>query len=164
MGSALVPLIIQARGLLRVSQGELGELLGSSRRTGQRWEGSGSVPMDPQLHQLAGLVHPHDPKLAADLARAGGTTLEKLGIELPPPPPPVALPPPPPPPPPPEDVVDAVVCAAAEAIDIMPRAIRPALLAAFTRARRIGLSVEAVERALEATAATDPKRDRNRAK
>jgi hypothetical protein len=40
------------------------------------------------------------------------------------------------------------VCAAAEAIDVMPRTIRPALLAAFRRARRLGLDVATVEKAL----------------
>ena len=47
-------------------------------------------------------------------------------------------------------VVDAIVCAAAEAIDVTPKAIRPALLAAFRRARVIGLGVDAVANALEA--------------
>jgi hypothetical protein len=41
-----------------------------------------------------------------------------------------------------------VVCAAAEAIQVMPDAIRPALRAAFRRARLAGLSVAAVETAL----------------
>jgi hypothetical protein len=162
MSASLVAMLIEARRLLGVSQGELGELLGSSRRSGQRWDGGRSSPMPKQLHALSALVHPKDPELAAQIAMAGGSTLEQLGIVPPPPPPPAPLPPiplprpppavpapaPPPPPPPPEDVVDAVVCAAAEAIDVMPRTIRPALLAAFRRARRLGLDVATVERAL----------------
>jgi DNA-binding XRE family transcriptional regulator len=164
MSASVVAMLIEARRLLGMSQGELGELLGSSRRSGQRWEGGGSSPMPKQLHALSALVHPKDPELAAQIAAAGGSTLEQLGI-VPPPPPPAPLsrpippprpppavsapaPAPPPPPPPPEDVVDAVVCAAAEAIDVTPRTIRPALLAAFRRARRLGLDVATVERAL----------------
>jgi len=53
---------------------------------------------------------------------------------------------PPPPPPPIAAVllVDAVVCAAAEAMSLSPQAIRPAVLAAFTRARDAGLTLDAV--------------------
>ncbi|MGH7297063.1 MAG: hypothetical protein ACRELB_19150 [Polyangiaceae bacterium] len=93
---------------------------------------------------LATLVYPHDASLAAQVAAAMGTNLVALGIARPPAPPP----PPPPPPPPAGDVVDAVVCAAADAIDVTPREVRPALMAAFTRARRLGLSVVDVEKAL----------------
>jgi hypothetical protein len=46
-------------------------------------------------------------------------------------------------------IVDTVVCAAAEAMQLMPDAIRPALRAAFRRARLAGLSVEAVDAALQ---------------
>jgi hypothetical protein len=59
------------------------------------------------------------------------------------------VPPPPPPPPSTDEIVDAVVCAAAEAMDLMPREVRPALLAAFARARRLGLGFEAIEKRLE---------------
>jgi hypothetical protein len=156
-----------------VSQGRLGELLGSSHHTGQRWETAGSVPMPSQLHDLARRVFPRDPKLAAELAIAGKSSLEALGIVAPAPPP--APPPPAPPPPAPkplpaiEDVVDAVVCAAAEAIDVLPKTIRPALKAAFARARRLGLTVEEVEKALggkgdkasDSAAAAAPARSRS---
>jgi hypothetical protein len=47
-----------------------------------------------------------------------------------------------------DDVIEAVVCAAADAMDESPRRVRPALLAALQRARRMGLTVEAMERAL----------------
>jgi hypothetical protein len=46
-----------------------------------------------------------------------------------------------------------VVCAAAEAMQLMPDAIRPALRAAFRRARLAGLSVEAVDKALNGSPA-----------
>jgi len=41
-------------------------------------------------------------------------------------------------------LVDSVVCAAAEAMSLSPQAIRPAVLAAFARARDAGLSLDAV--------------------
>ncbi len=144
-------LLMECRRTLLVSQGELGQLLGMSRHTGQRWETGRSTPSSEQLHKLASLIHPRNAELAARVAAAGGTTLEALGIAKP------AAPPSPTP----VDVVDAVVCAGAEAIDVTPRAIRPALLAAFARARRLGLSVEDVEKALGATGAeaSNPAKD-----
>jgi DNA-binding XRE family transcriptional regulator len=140
------PLLIEARRQLHLSQGDLGELLGSSRRTGQRWESGGSTPADKQLHKLASLVHSRAPDLAAEIAASGGSTLVDLGIVVPPSP----TAPSSPRGPALDDIVDAVVCAAADAIDVTPRTIRPALLAAFRRVSRIGLGVEAVCAALEA--------------
>ncbi len=46
---------------------------------------------------------------------------------------------------------DSVVCAAADAMNLPPRALRPALLAAFKRAHTLGLSVEAVKAWLESS-------------
>jgi hypothetical protein len=47
-------------------------------------------------------------------------------------------------------VVDTIVCAAAEAMGVMPEAIRPALRAAFRRALQVRLDVEAIDAALSA--------------
>jgi transcriptional regulator with XRE-family HTH domain len=151
--SDLVPLLIEARRVLSLSQGSFGELLGSSRRTGQRWEGSGSFPTDEQLAHLATLLYPKDAGLAAQVAKAAGTSVQALGLVPPPPPPPA--------PPSTDDVVDAVVCAAAEAMNVMPRDVRPGLIAAFARARRLGLTFEAIEKALGggAPSATPPTPD-----
>ena len=80
-----------------------------------------------------------------------GTTLIALGLEKPP-----APPPPPPRPAPPPPPVEDIVCAAADAMNVLPRDVRPALLAAFTRTRRLGLGVEVVERALSATKPPSP--------
>ncbi len=135
-------LVIEARRHLAVSQGKLGTMLGSSARTGQRWERGGMPPAPQQLHQLAALVHPFDPELAARIATAGGSTLAELGIALPPAPAPGAGMPNP------TLMVDSVVCAAADAMQLVPEAVRPALRAAFRRARLAGLSVEAVDAAL----------------
>jgi hypothetical protein len=44
----------------------------------------------------------------------------------------------------PAHVIDAIVCAAADAADMIPRAMRPALRAAFVRARELRVSVEAI--------------------
>lgn len=133
-----------AQRTLGLSQAALGQLLGVSARTGHRWSGGRSHPTDAHLEQLAGHVLPKDAALAAKLADAAGTTLQALGL----------VPPPPPGPPPltPDRVVDCVVCAAAEAMDVPPSAIRAPLLAAFARARELGISVEVMEAALAAAA------------
>jgi hypothetical protein len=47
-----------------------------------------------------------------------------------------------------ELVIDSVVCAAAVAMDMKPLEIRPALAAAFRRARQLGIPTEALDRAL----------------
>jgi hypothetical protein len=137
------------RHVLVLSQNDLARKLGVSRRTGQRWS-AGSGPVGTDLQNMARLVHGADPRLAAEIAEAAGTTLEALGLRPPAPP---SLPSPSPvtppvPPPPPDRVVDAVVCAAAEAMQVMPQSVRPALLAAFACARELGLTVEGVEKVL----------------
>jgi hypothetical protein len=145
-----------------VTQAELGEKLGVSKRTAQRYSDKGVPPH--YLKELARLVHPFDVALAAEIAGSMGHTLESLGVVAPPapapppvvvveapPPPPPPPPPLPPPPPPPDGIVDAVVCAAAEAMEMMPRDVRPGLLAAFKRAREIGVTVDMVERVLLAS-------------
>ncbi len=96
--------------------------------------------MNAQLAKLAAEVYPLDAKLAAKLAKEAATSLEELGV--------VKAAPPPLPPSPPPYLTETVVCAAAEALNVPPPAVRPALLAAFRRAREVGLKVEDVEQAL----------------
>jgi len=141
-----------ARRALGMTQAQLADLLGSSKRTVQRWETSRAHPYAPDLTKLARHVHPHDAEVAAELAAAMGQTLESLGLVVPPPPPPPLQPPLPagPPPMPRHLAVDAVVCVASEALGAVPNAVRGVLLAAFRRARELGLSCEEVEQALDA--------------
>lgn len=140
---------------------EFGPLLGSSLRTAERWAAKRSLPSDDQLVKLTRHVHARDPALAAALAAALGGSLEQLGIVPPPKPAPPAPPvaaalpappppalPPPPPPVPPEALAEFVVCATADALELVPRVIRPALRAAFVRARELGLDVAAIAEAL----------------
>jgi helix-turn-helix protein len=136
----------QCRQALGMTQEELGRAMGVARRTAQRWASQG-IP-SYELPNLARLVHPRAPALAREIVAASGSTLEAAGIVAPAPPPVPA--PAPPPPPLPAGVVDAVVCAAADAMDRMPKEVRPGLYAAFARAKEIGLTVDVVERALRA--------------
>jgi DNA-binding XRE family transcriptional regulator len=139
-----------SRQALGTTQAKLGETLGVSRRTAQRWASGGGYLLPERMLDLVQRVHPHNAQLAGVLAATLGSTLEGLGVVQPPPPP---LPPPvpAPPPPPPVGIVDAVVCAAAEAMELTPREVRLGLHAAFSRAQEIGLSVEVVVAALKAT-------------
>ncbi len=141
-----------AQFALGTTQSGLGQMLGVSRRTAQRWASQG-IPVI-EMPRLARLVYPKDAELAAQIATAASTSLEALGLVLPrppAPPPAPALPPPPPPlppPPPPDGVVDAITCAAAEAMEMMPRDVRLGLLAAFARADELGVDSRMVVRVL----------------
>ncbi|MDP9000984.1 MAG: helix-turn-helix domain-containing protein [Myxococcota bacterium] len=130
----------RCRDALGLTQEELGRMLGVSRRTAQRWSTQG-IP-SYSIIDLARVAHPRDPALATEIVTALGTTLEAAGI--------VAPAPPGAPAPVPDGVVDAVVCAAAEAMEMMPNEVRPGLLAAFARASEIGLTVDVIEHALRA--------------
>lgn len=144
MTSSGATLFERARSALGTSQVGLGKMMGCSRRTAQRWAASGVPAYD--LPRLAAIVHPHDPGLAAEIARSTGRTLVQLGIVRPAPPAPPA--PPPAPPPPADRIVDAVVCAAAETMQLIPAAVRPGLHAAFACAVEMGLSADFVARVL----------------
>lgn len=153
-------LIVHAQTALGTSQEELGKKLGVSRRTMTRWMRSESYPSPLEWANLARLVYPRNRALAEQIASGLKETLVTLGIEAPAPPPP--LPPPPPPPrlPPVGDLVDSIVCAAADAIAFTPRAVRPALVAAFDRYASLGLSLDQVRAELRSVTQKDAKRPR----
>ena len=140
-------LLSVARNRLGMSQRQFGPALGVSHRTASRWDTGRSSPFEPHLRALAALLVPVDRELAEEAAAHAHETLEELGLVAPPPPPGPA-PPPPKSPVTANDLVDAVVCAGAEASDASPRALRPVLYVAFKRARELGLSVDDVEKVL----------------
>jgi hypothetical protein len=175
MAKARRPFFLLAHQAMGETQAGLGEALGVARRTAQRWAQSG-VP-SYYMPDLAKLVHPHDADLAAEIAAAVGTTLEALGLVVPAAAPALESAPVPQPavasamasaavasegtraavasasgpaPAMPDAVVDAVVCAAAEVMNLPPREVRAGLHAAFASAKEIGLTVDVVERALRA--------------
>jgi hypothetical protein len=136
MTDPLSLLLVKARYALNIgSQGALGQLLGSSRRSGERWARGQARPLPSQLLELARRVQATDRALAATIAaRAGGKLDEPSGPRALT----MAV----------GDLVDVVVCAAADAMNLPPEAVRPALRAAFHKARIVGLTVEEVEGAL----------------
>jgi transcriptional regulator with XRE-family HTH domain len=148
-------IVVRAHMTLGGSQEKFGERFGASRRTVTRWVSGQSTPSESDVVTMAHLVYPHDAALAARIAEAVGGTLVSLGIEPPPPSPAMVEPAPvaQPPPPPAKtlsaaQLVDGIVCAAAEAMDLSPRALRPALFAAFRKARELGVALEEAEEAL----------------
>jgi len=141
----------RCRQALGTTQAGLGESIGISRRTAQRWAKHGGMLLEGDMMNLARRVYACNAELAAVLASALGSTLEGLGIVSPPPPPLPPPAPPAPPPPLPTGVVDAVVCAAAEAMELTPRAVRRGLHAAFARAQEIGLTLDTVVQVLAAS-------------
>ncbi|HEY8041344.1 MAG TPA: helix-turn-helix transcriptional regulator [Polyangiaceae bacterium] len=137
-------LLGDARRALMLSQEQLANAIGSSKRTVQRWETNRAHPSTGEMAKVAALVHPQDPAIAAEIAASIGQTLESLGLVPPPPPAPPPLPPMPR-----HLAVDAVVCVASDALGVTPGAVRAALLAAFRRARELGLAYDEVERAMD---------------
>jgi transcriptional regulator with XRE-family HTH domain len=130
-------LCAEARRRMHVNQRQFAEAVGSSLRTVQRWETSRSSPVPAAIHRVADAVRPHDASLAAELDALS---------PRPAPPASLVTPPASPERPPLTDAIllDALVCAAAEAMGLAPQTLRPALLAAFTRAKATGLTIDAV--------------------
>jgi hypothetical protein len=142
--------VARANQTLNLTNQQLGALCEVSTRTVSRWWSHESAPDFNVFRKLAVAAHPKDAALAADLATAGGVTLEQLGLVRPPPaqPAPVVAPSPSPPPIPTHLLVESVVCSAAEELDAPPRAVRGILRAAFHRAREMHLTVEMMDEAL----------------
>jgi hypothetical protein len=153
MPRPLPVLVGVSRAILGLSQPELARLVESSLRTVQRWEANASKPYPWNLHALADAVRPHDPAVAAEL---DAWAPRPSAAQAPAPAPEDSLPAREPAlaAPPVLDPVlaaDAIVCAAAEAMALAPQAVRPALVAAFGRAKVAGLTVDEVLAALGAT-------------
>jgi hypothetical protein len=138
----LVDTVQKAQLALLFNQKQLGELMGSSQRTVQRWYAGQSHPYPWEIAKLVVAVHPHSPEIALRLAEGIGQSLETLGVL------PAPSPPPPEPPPSPAPsamaplLAESVVAAAAEALDVSPRVARPGVLAAVERAKAAALSID----------------------
>jgi transcriptional regulator with XRE-family HTH domain len=154
-GPEAVAHLERARAALHLSQDELAQALGVSRRTVLRWTAGQSRPTAAHLQDLARMVHPVDARLAELLATEGGVTLASLGL-VPPAPPPVAAPPPPPEPPAPPQrpfppvrlMLKAILYAAEDAAKGAPGDVRAVVAAAFAISRGLGLTVDEVDDAL----------------
>lgn len=137
-------LVIAADMALGLSQRELGEKVGLSTRTISRWYTKRSRPGPDAIEKIARLIHAKDPVLAEKLMAAATEELASIGYPAPAPlvattgrPPGVS-----------KQLVDAVVYAACEAMDVSPRVGRPGVLAALRRAKELGVSMAELEREL----------------
>jgi hypothetical protein len=141
-----LPYLLQrALSTLDIHGKDLAAALHVSPRTMSRWRSGTHRPTRDQLHALVRSVHPRDAALASEIAAAMG---EALSTIVPAPPPTVA---------PVDELynrVDGLVCAAAEAMNVPPAAVRPALAAAFGRARAMQMSLDAIATALTSARAT----------
>jgi len=155
MDDGSVGLLREVTRTLNLDQKELAQLLGTSLRTVQRIYATAAWIDRQQYVTLARAVYAKNPKLAAELAARAQTTPQELGI-APPPPSRKAPEPAPAPSPPSPRAADSVLCAAADVMNLPPRSVRPALTAAFVRARELGLSVETVAAALQASEDEEP--------
>jgi hypothetical protein len=143
-------LFARAQMVLGVTQEGLGRLLGYSRRTIIRYQQRGGLLLPSHVETLARACYAKDRAFAAMIAARHGTTLVQLGIEVPaPPPPPATAVTAPTSSPSPRLLGDSIVCAAAEAMQATPQAIRPALVAAFERAVALGLDAPRALAAIE---------------
>src|SRR5260370_37244521 len=128
---AVGELLVEAQNALGVSQGQLGDMLGLSRQTIWRYQTGQSNPLASSLQDLSRRVRAIDAELASRLA-AAGTGARKTGFRIAAAARPTST-----------GVgrlvndtrvlADAMVCAAAEALDASPRTVRRALLSAFAR-------------------------------
>jgi transcriptional regulator with XRE-family HTH domain len=135
-------LLIHCQMALGLTQQELADLLGCTKRTIQRWQDKGGSLLPSGIETLARALYPVRPDLAEQVAAAGHTTLEQLGI------PSVAASGPPAI----SEPIEAIVRSAAEAMGVAPEVVRPAIATAFAGAREVGLDVQAVATYLQARA------------
>jgi transcriptional regulator with XRE-family HTH domain len=129
MGSG--PLLVHCQMALGLTQQELGELLGKTKRTIQRWQESGFAPMADQAETLARALQSVRPDLAEQVLALGRKVATATGM-------------PPPGRPSTAEVIAAILQAAAEAGGTSPEAIRPAILAALQKAEEAGIEVSAI--------------------
>src|SRR5215472_10844576 len=109
-------LFIECRMALGLTQREFGDLLGRTKRTVQRWEDHGAILIESEVEALVRALHRVRPDLAARVAAAADTTLERLGIDAAQASSPAAT----------SNPIDSVVQAAADAMGLSAEAIRPA--------------------------------------
>jgi hypothetical protein len=131
-----------------MTQREFGSATESSHRTAARWDAGRATPSPHQLCLVARLLYPQHPELAREVADAAYETLESLGLEAAPAPAASAPAAPAPSAHRPEDLVDIVILAAVDQTGTPVATARSLVHAVFKRAADLGLSVEAVEKAL----------------
>jgi hypothetical protein len=134
-------LFVECQMALKLTQEELGELVGRTKRTIQRWQEKGSILLPSEAQRLADALRPVRPDLAERVLELGRESAAATGLT-----PPVA--------PAGPEVIEAIVRAAAEAAGASPDAMRPAIAAAFSKAEELGAEVDGIVSGLRTK--TDP--------
>jgi type IV secretory pathway TrbD component len=145
--------IVRAQLALQLTNAALGQLLGVSKRTVQRWLVAGAGPTPWHAAALAREVARVDPELARELEVLAEAAHAALGEDrlkplqpLAPPAAPEAAPPAPQEPRP--DPLESVVYAACAAADLTPKVARAAVAAAFGRALELGADLPGLAKRL----------------
>ncbi len=130
---------------LRWTQKQMFERTGVSSRTLSRWRLEGKPPSAKAIAKLVRVVAPIDREAATWLAEAARIPMPRLAPATPTATPAastgtgadaVRL------------RVDSILCVAADAMNLPPNAVRPALRAAFLRARELGVSIDTMAEAI----------------
>lgn len=144
-------LVREARATLGLYvDGELARFLGVSRRTVQRHTHSAGIPMGNGHEKLVRALYPRDPALALAIARSHKIDLSDLIAAAKPAAPP-AVPAAPAAPSKPEarrEHAAHVILAACDALNMLPRDVRPALAAIFGQARGLGVDLDQLAKLL----------------
>jgi hypothetical protein len=128
MPSGSAALLIHCQMALGLTQTQLGDLVGKTKRTIQRWQERGFTPTVDQAEALAAALQPVRPDLAEQMRELARSVAIAMGMA--PPPPPVT-----------SEVIDAILRAAAEASGTSPAAIRPAITAALRATDEAGVDL-----------------------
>jgi transcriptional regulator with XRE-family HTH domain len=124
-------LMVHCQFALKLTQAQLGELVGVHKRTIQRWQQGRFLLTPDQAERLAVALQPVRPDLAKQVLEMGREFAASTGTN-----PPVL-------PATPEEI-EEVVRAAAQAGGMSPDAIRASIAAAFTKAAALDLEVRDV--------------------
>ena len=150
-----IELLVQGQSALGITSVDLAKLLGVSPKTVYRWVGRRTSIAPMAVGALSHHVHRADAALARRMHAHAVTELSTMNLPLPPPLPEAAKAPGAVAPAPSLSAsestrlrVDAVIHAACLAMNVAPQAVRPALVAAFARARELELSVDDMAMAL----------------
>jgi len=151
MAASLVQLVYKGCAELAWGQKDVAEALGISVRTLQRRASSAGFADAADYQKLVQPLHARNPALAGEIAAALGRSLAELGVHVPPRPAPAAATPPAaapraqsPAPPPAKATrahAEAVICAAADALGVVPREARPIVATIFSRIRDLEIDL-----------------------
>jgi transcriptional regulator with XRE-family HTH domain len=118
-------MLTQCQFALHLTQEELADLIGVSKRTIQRWQDRGCNITPAQAEALASALRPVRPDLADQVLELGRQAATEMRLVT-------------------DEVLASILQAAASAGGVSPDAVRPAVRAAFAHAAELGLNPHVV--------------------